>query len=129
MQELTPLILAIHMEPSRLMRLAFTAAALKIRVLPVDQTSWGQPLSALCGLMPLRSTSSSVQVGEEMLVMAFLDDTQLDLLLQALRDSGLAPIRLKAVLTPVNQNWNCGQLYTALRDEANAMKAQKGAKA
>ena len=124
MQELTPLILAIHMEPSRLMRLAFTAAALKIRVLPVDQTSWGQPLGALCGLMPLRSTSSSVQVGEEMLVMAFLD-----LLLQALRDSGLAPIRLKAVLTPVNQNWNCGQLYTALRDEANAMKAQKGAKA
>ena len=67
MQELTPLILAIHMEPSRLMRLAFTAAALKIRVLPVDQTSWGQPLGALCGLMPLRSTSSSVQVGEEML--------------------------------------------------------------
>ena len=66
---------------------------------------------------------------EEMLVMAFLDDTQLDLLLQALRDSGLAPIRLKAVLTPVNQNWNCGQLYTALRDEAIAMKAQKGAKA
>ena len=128
MQELAPLILAIHMEPSRLMRLAFTAAALKIRVLPVDQASWGQPLGALCGLMPLLSAPASVQVEEEMLVMAFLDNTKLDQFLHALRDSGLAPIQLKAVLTPVNQNWNCGQLYNALRDEANAIKAQKGAK-
>lgn len=129
MQELTPLILAIHMEPSRLMRLGFTAAALRLRVLPVDQASWGQPLGALCGLAPALSTPPSVKVEEEMLVMAFLEDTQLDQLLQALRDSGLAPIRLKAVLTPVNQSWNCGQLYAALRDEAAAMKAQKGAKA
>lgn len=129
MQELSPLILAIHMEPSRLMRLAFTAAALKIRVLPVDQASWGQPLGALCGLQQKLGTPPSAKVEEEMLVMAFLDDAQLDQLLQALRDSGLAPIRLKAVLTPVNQKWNCGQLYAALRDEAAAMKAQKGAKA
>ena len=75
-------------------------------------------------LIPAMANVPAVQVEEEMLVLAFLPEATMDKLLRALRESGLT-VRLKAVLTPTNMHWNCGQLYRELRGEAAAFAARK----
>ena len=118
-----PLALCINMEKSRVMRLSFLALGLGITLREVPESDWGQPLGALCGLGPRKQSAPDVRVAEEMLVMASFPDALMDRWLSALRQSGMAPIRLKAVLTPHNQAWNCGQLYALLSQEAAAFSA------
>jgi len=120
-----PLMLCIHMEKERMLRLSFAAMALGVRVKAVKEEETGQTLGMLCGLDETVSVPAA-KIGGEMLVFAFLPDDLLNRLLPALRADGLPPVRLKAVLTPVNRGWTCGQLYEELRGEAEAFA--KGAK-
>ena len=119
-----PLMLCIHMEKEKSLRLAFLAMSLGVAVKTVETSREGQTLGALCGLEPLKAKAPAVQVGEEMLVFAFLPDGTLDRLLPALRSAGLS-VRLKAVLTPTNRDWNCGQLYQEPKGEAAAFDRKK----
>lgn len=118
-----PLMLCIHMEKERALRLAFIAMSLGIAVKTTAPAQEGQTLAALCGLEDMKESVPAVRVEEEMLLLAFLPDDLTDRLLHALRAAGLR-VGLKAVLTPVNRAWNCGQLYHALAGEAAAFARQ-----
>ena len=120
-----PLLLCIGMTPERLMRLSFLAMQLGVELRTAGEDQWGQTLAALCGLEPPRDRAPKVRVGEEMLVMAFFEDALINRLLAALRQSGMAPIRLKAVLTAHNRAWNCGRLYTELSQEARPLDERR----
>ena len=61
---------------------------------------------------------------EEMMIMKDFSEQQLDDFLSFIRSSGLKRIDLKAILTPVNQNWNSLQLYQELTAERNAVLRQ-----
>lgn len=115
-----PLLLCVAMEQSRLMHVSFAAMSMGIRVKAVKEDQWGQTVAALCGLEPENPHPPKARVGDEMIVMAFFDSALVDRLLKSLRD-GKQSVRLKAVLTPYNQRWTCGQLYTHLREEAAKM--------
>ena len=115
-----PLMLCIHMSRERALRLSFAAMSQGVRVRLVEPDQEGQTLGALCGLEAPSPHPPAAQAGEEMLLFAFMDDPLLDRLLPALR-SGIAPVRLKAVLTPSNRGWNCARLYRELSSEADAM--------
>ena len=121
-----PTVLCIAMTADRVMRLSFAAMKLGILLRPVAEESWGQPLSALCGLSDPLSHPPQVRVGGEMMVMAFFSDELLEQWLFEIRKSGLAPVRLKAVLTEHNRLWNCGILYAALNQEAALMTKPRG---
>ncbi|MBR3105638.1 MAG: DUF3783 domain-containing protein [Clostridia bacterium] len=115
-----PLLLCIGMEQNQLMRVSFAAMALGIRVKAVAEEEWGQTIGALCGLEPGNTNAAEVRISEPMIVMAFFDSALMDRLLKSLRD-GRQTVRLKAVLTPYNQHWTCGQLYRQLCQEAAQM--------
>ncbi len=110
------------MEKSRLMRLSFLAMGLGIAVREVMEGDLGQTLGVLCGLDERKAPAPKAQVTEEMLVMAHFPGPLLDRFLLALRQSGMAPVRLKAVLTPHNRGWTCGRLCAMLSREAAAME-------
>ena len=112
-----PLMLCIHMNKERALRLSFAAMAQGVRVKIVPEDQEGQPLSALCGLEAPAAHPSALRAGEEMLVFAFLPDDLLERLLPALRRD-MPPVRLKAVLTPHNRRWTCGALCRHLSLEA-----------
>ena len=114
-----PLMLCIHMDKERLLRLSFAAMSLGVRVKAVAPEQEGQTLAALCGLEAPADSAPAARVEEEMLVFAFLPDALLERLLPALR-SGMPPVRLKAVLTPDNSRWTCARLCRELRGEAEA---------
>ncbi len=50
--------------------------------------------------------------------MAGFRDSQVDALLKGLQETGLAPIPLKAVLTPFNALWDSVKLHRELTGEA-----------
>ena len=119
-----PLLLCIHMEKERALRLSFLAMSLGVRVKLVSEAQQGQRLAALCGLEEEAPAPPAAAVGQEMLVLAFFEDAQIDRLLAALRGSGLGPVALKAVLTEHNRAWDCGRLYRELSMEAAAFAAR-----
>ncbi len=115
-----PLLLCVHMDQARIMRLSLTALSLGVRVKEIKENQWGQPLASLCGLMPIMKNPPSVRVTEEMIIFAFFPNALLDQLLSEFKKSRLEPVRLKAVLTEHNQSWNCAQLCAMLGQEAAA---------
>ncbi len=87
-----------------------------------------QPLGVLFEL-PGFAPNSLFNLGgdfkEEMLVMKDFSEKQLDDFLRFIRSSGFAPIELKAILTPVNCQWNSLRLYQELTKERDAFQNQK----
>ena len=60
---------------------------------------------------------------DEMLVMAYFPQGMMNVFLQGLRRAGVAPVALKAVLTPTNAAWSSAQLHEELSREHAAMTA------
>ena len=116
-----PLMLCIDMDKARALRFSLAAMALGVRVKLIDKADNGQTLGALCGLEEGAPSPTARPVPEEMLLFAFVPEALFSRLLKALRETGLAPVRLKAVLTPHNRGWDCAALCAALRDEAAAL--------
>ncbi len=59
---------------------------------------------------------------EEMMVLHGFSDDRLNRFLQFFRSGQIAPVALKAVLTPITQHWNSLTLYQELTKEHHAMK-------
>ena len=119
-----PLLLIARMAPDRLLRLSMLAGSLGIQVKAVPQAQWGQPIAALCGLEKPVPQPEKAVLAEEIMVMARFPDALIDRFLSAIRQSGLSPVRLKAVLTPYNQGWTLGRLSTVLGREAAQMEGR-----
>lgn len=83
------------------------------------------PLGYLFGMSGF-SPSTQFNLGgnftDEMLVMKDFSNEQLDDFLDFFKKNGLAPVNLKAILTPVNQTWNSLQLHAELLEERAAME-------
>ena len=120
-----PLLLCVHMEPGRLLRVSMIAGALGITVKEVKEDQEGQKLEALCGLKPAGPAGGKARIGGEMAVMAFFPEQLMDALFEALRKNGLERPRLMAVLTPTNRAWTAERLYRELQKEYAAMNAGK----
>lgn len=59
---------------------------------------------------------------EEMLVIKDFTSEQLDEFLRFFKTNGIDSVKLKAILTPINQYWNSLQLHSELMQEYEAMK-------
>ena len=66
---------------------------------------------------------------EPMLVMFGFHGDMLSKLLQFIRDTGLPPIALKAMVTPTNVAWSSRQLHAELQKEHAGFAKQKSAPA
>ena len=74
-------------------------------------------LFSLPGFAPDPAFNLGGNFHEEMLVMGGLSQNQVFDFLQFLRDRRLPPVKLKAMLTPMNAGWNSLQLYEELKKE------------
>lgn len=93
---------------------------LGIQVRQVPPKDCSQSLGVLAGIQGFTKKKMSGQgtaLPGEMLVFSGVDSDQVDRFLEAYRSCGIAPVRLKAVLTPYNINWTPGQLYAELQRE------------
>lgn len=116
-----PTILTFNLNENRLSKLRFLCMKLGLTVRPVPAEDFCQPISALCGLSAPAKASPAEAFPEEMLIFCHMDNAQVNRFLQTARQMRFAPVALKAVLTPTNEEWTPVQLCAELKDERAAV--------
>ena len=117
-----PVLLCYNLEKEKYGKIRLAAMRFKIRMRPVSQEEYGQPLAALCGGEGGAASPGVEPFQDEMLVMAYFPQVLVTQLLQALRKAGAA-IALKAVLTPTNAAWSSLTLHGELCKERQALES------
>ena len=109
-----------------IMAAAAAAGPFGAEVVPVARQDYNKPLAVLAGLDDDPGTLlpfTGGPLGGRMVVFCGLED-QMDALLPALRQAGIGPDCLKAVLTPHNRTWNAIKLHEELLREHQAMNGR-----
>ena len=114
-----PTLLLFNIPPRKRAALQVIALRCGCRMQPVPPERFGVTLGTLLS-GEAGETVSTEPLTEELLVMAGLNERQLDTVLTELRRRKVH-IPLKAVLTPTNAQWTAGELYTELCREREAI--------
>ena len=117
----TPTILLYNLDNPRGAKIRRMCLSLRLRTALVPRESYGLPLGALAeGAVP-ETPYSGDGFDDEMLLIVNCPGPLLGLFLQAFRRQKLAPVRLKAVLTPTNREWDSVALHAELCRERQAI--------
>lgn len=122
-----PVLLAFNFADERLQCLRRICVSKHIRLMekPVEETS--KPLSVFFGMTSGAAEADTVPAfSDEVLVMHGFTPGGMNAFLQAWRQAGQSPIRLKAALTPTNLSWTVVQLHEELLKEDHAMQQHEG---
>ena len=117
-----PVLLCYNLSGEKMKKIRLAAMRLKIRVRPVEKDEYAQTVAALCGLEE-KTGAAYVGAGfeDEMLVMANFPAGMMNAFLGLFRRMGIAPVALKAMLTPTNAAWNSEKLHAEIAGEHQAM--------
>lgn len=117
-----PVLLCYNLSGEKMQKIRLAAMRLKIRVRPVEEDEYAQTVAALCGLEE-KTDAAYVGTGfeDEMLVMANFPAGMMNAFLGLFRRMGIAPVALKAMLTPTNAAWNSEKLHAEIAGEHQAM--------
>ena len=117
-----PVLLCYNLSGEKMQKIRLAAMRLKIRVRPVEKDEYAQTVAALCGLEE-KTNAAYVGAGfeDEMLVMANFPAGMMNAFLGLFRRMGIAPVVLKAMLTPTNAAWNSEKLHAEIAGEHQAM--------
>lgn len=117
-----PVLLCYNLSGEKMQKIRLAAMRLKIRVRPVEEDEYAQTVASLCGLEE-KTDAAYVGAGfeDEMLVMANFPAGMMNAFLGLFRRMGIAPVALKAMLTPTNAAWNSEKLHAEIAGEHQAM--------
>ncbi len=115
-----PVLYLYNLDNARGAKLRRMCLTLGIRTQPVPPQAHGLTLEELTAGA---SAPADGRAGfsDEMLLMQGFSSGQIDALLHLFRRAKLAPVALKAVLTPTNRGWTSVQLHRELVKERQAM--------
>lgn len=127
----------------RLLAIRQALMPLGFRIRMVEKEDYGKPLGMLAGVKGMEEAVESVDSGQpdsgqalaaeagvvgadegfddEMAVLAGLTSAQVDAFIKALRKKGVGRIDYKAILTPVNKDWDSVHLYHEIKKEHETM--------
>lgn len=113
-------ILLFGIHPDKKIRLKTICLRIGADIFEIAPCDYNQQLGYLAGRKgfvksPIKATG--LPLPKEMMVFEGFDSDDLDVFLEAYKKEGLAPIALKAVVTPVNANWTAMQLSFELIKE------------
>ena len=121
-------LLCYNLAPEKAQKIRLAAMRLKIRVRPVAKEEYGQTLAALCGMVETTDAAyGGAGFEDEMLVMANFPAAMMNTFLGLFRRMGIAPVALKAILTPTNVQWDSEKLHAEIASEHEAMMKGNGA--
>lgn len=108
----------------RLRKAKFALLPLKISVKAVPIADFNQPLGYLVGVKGVEKVEGEYngnEFTEEMIVMHNFTSVKIDMLIKALAKSGVGRVPLKAVVTPINKDWDSISLYKAVKADHEEM--------
>ncbi len=104
-----------------------TAESLNMKYLEIPSDKAGESIGFLAGYRGFSSNGSVASADGECVIFSGINSKRLDVLLKAMRDSGVK-IPLKAVVTPTNQSKSVCWLIEELAKEHEAMMKARGDK-
>ena len=118
-------------DKDKLMKIRQALLPLGFRIRQVEKEDYMKPLGTLAGVKgmeeltaaacPSDEALASEGVEDEMALLAGLTSSQVDAFIKSLRRKGIGRIDYKAVLTPVNKDWDSVHLYHEIKKEHEAM--------
>ncbi|WP_125140176.1 DUF3783 domain-containing protein [Clostridium transplantifaecale] len=118
-------------DKDRLMKIRQALLPLGFRIRQVDKEDYMKPLGTLAGVKgmeeltaaacPSDDALASEGFEDEMALLAGLTSSQVDAFIKSLRKRGIGRINYKAILTPVNKDWDSVHLYHEIKKEHEAM--------
>ncbi|MCB6611045.1 DUF3783 domain-containing protein [[Clostridium] symbiosum] len=118
-------------DKDRLMKIRQALLPLGFRIRQVEKEDYMKPLGTLAGVKgmeeltaaacPSDEVLASEGFEDEMALLAGLTSPQVDAFIKSLRRKGIGRIDYKAVLTPVNKDWDSVHLYHEIKKEHEAM--------
>ncbi len=122
-----PVMLAFNFTGERLQCLRRVCMSKHIRLMERSAEEASKPLAVFFGMAPAcESVGDSASFSDEVLVMHGFTPGGMNAFIQAWRQAGQMPIRLKAALTPTNLTWTVSQLHEELLKEDHAMQQHEG---
>ena len=103
----------------KLIKAALSALGCGVR--DVEKREYSLPVGGLAGLSGIKSEGGSGNIDGEFMVICGYSGAGLDVVLDALKMSGVGRETLKAVLTETNASWSGPKLYNEVRAEHEAM--------
>jgi hypothetical protein len=97
---------------------------LGIDLIDIPRRDYAQKLGALAGVKGFardKAAYSGPELPAEMLVFSGINSDELDGFLAAYKKTGLAPVGLKAVVTPNNIFWDADTLFRELMRESRRL--------
>ena len=122
--ETKPLILYHIEDPAKSQKLIDLCRPLHFGTKPLTNADAGKTIGVLAGIPGAVQKAGKVPAGyklPELLVFHNLSSEALDFFLAAYRKAGIAPVALKAIVTPHNQSWPLYVLTEELQKERAAM--------
>ena len=123
----TPTVLLYNLDNPRGAKIRKLCLPLGLRTALVPREAYGLPLGELAAGTRPGAPYDGPGFDDEMLVLCDCPGRLLDLLLQSFRRHKVAPVRLKAVLTPTNRGWDSTALHAELCREREAIRAGQAA--
>ena len=120
----TPTVFLYNLDNPRGAKIRRLCMPLGLRTGLVSKDAYGQPLGELA--QP-ETPYAGEGFDDEMMVLSDCPGRLLDLLLQSFRRNKVAPVHLKAVLTPTNREWDSVALHAELCREREAIRAGQAA--
>ena len=130
MSDIMPVLLLCNISGERLTAVNITASRMGLTVKELTADEFGSIIGFSAGLEGFSNEKQDAQESfdEEMLVMCGLSGSEMNALLDALRQQSIN-IPLKAVLTETNAKWSPARLYKELSAERDMFKAMAAKKA
>ena len=122
----TPTVFLYNLEPARGPKSAGCACPWACAPPWCPRTPTASPGELAAGKQP-EAPYGGEGFDDEMMVLSDCPGRLLDLLLQSFRRNKVAPVHLKAVLTPTNREWDSVALHAELCREREAIRAGQAA--
>lgn len=120
----TPLILYHIPNAAKAQQVLALCKDLRFRAKPLTASDAGRTVGTLAGLPGAAANTQKAPAGyklPELLILSGLEGAALEFFLAAWKKAGIAPVPLKAILTPHNANWQLYALAEELQREHAAM--------
>lgn len=116
-----PVLFLYNLDNPKGAKIRRTCLPLGIRTRLVPPQAHTLTLEELIGGAPAMDDGAP-GFSDELLLMVDFTSSQIDALLQGFRRARIAPVALKAVLTPTNRSWTSVQLHQELLREHEAVQ-------
>lgn len=107
-------------EAKRIKEVTVALMLLGFKIKKVEREDYNNPIGYVLGLEDIKPAEAPYEGEEldgEMLIMAGMNNKQIDSLLLSFKKRGIQKVKCKAVLTETNKHWDAISLYKELRRE------------